>query len=239
MIEEGIYIIGDTHGCYQTLCKLIEQLPNKYESRICFVGDLIDRGPQSKQIIDLIQKYNYDCVLGNHEEGFIYEVDKIVDELERGVLNPHNTEWYKNWGGIRTIENYNFTFVSSEKTKIFEHKDFLKSLPIYKEYQDIKLNNKHLVVSHGYIGKFWEDRKYLRTQAQKNRFKESIIWSRDLSKIEKTIFNVFGHTPVKTPDITSFYANIDTGVYTKQGSLTCLHFPSLKTYTQKRLDRIR
>ena len=30
-----------------------------------------------QEIIDLIRKYNYDCVLGNHEEGFLYEVDKI------------------------------------------------------------------------------------------------------------------------------------------------------------------
>ena len=44
---ENIYVIGDVHGCYRSLLALIEQLPHKFDSKICFVGDLIDRGPAS------------------------------------------------------------------------------------------------------------------------------------------------------------------------------------------------
>lgn len=42
---EPIFIIGDVHGCYKTLLALIELFPNKQNSKICFVGDLIDKGP--------------------------------------------------------------------------------------------------------------------------------------------------------------------------------------------------
>ena len=39
---ENIYIIGDVHGCYRSLLALIEQLPRKFDSKICLVGDMID-----------------------------------------------------------------------------------------------------------------------------------------------------------------------------------------------------
>ncbi|MFY4844058.1 metallophosphoesterase, partial [Aliarcobacter butzleri] len=67
---EQIYIIGDVHGCYKSLLALIEQLPNKKNSKIVFVGDLIDRGKNSCEVIELIINNNYDCVMGNHEELF-------------------------------------------------------------------------------------------------------------------------------------------------------------------------
>lgn len=41
---EQIYIISDVHGCYKTLLALINQFPNKQNSKIVFVGDLIDKG---------------------------------------------------------------------------------------------------------------------------------------------------------------------------------------------------
>lgn len=237
-MDNNVYIIGDVHGCYKTLCALIEQLPEKYNSKICFVGDLIDRGPNSKDVIELVKKHNYDCVLGNHEEGYIYEIDKIQDGLKVGCINYHNTEWYKNWGGVKTIQSYNIFNYEEQKEIFKEHKDFFKSLPIFKEYYDFKYKNKHLVVSHGHIGPFWNKRIYTRTQNQKNIFKESVIWSRDFSNIDNTIFNIFGHTPVDNIEINDNYINIDTGVYKKNGKLTCLAFPSMKIYQQERLDII-
>lgn len=51
---ENIYIISDVHGCYKSLLALIEQFPNKQKSKIVFVGDLIDRGSNSCEVIELI-----------------------------------------------------------------------------------------------------------------------------------------------------------------------------------------
>ena len=52
---ENIYIIGDVHGCYRSLLALIEQLPRKFDSKICFVGDLIDRGPASADVVEFVR----------------------------------------------------------------------------------------------------------------------------------------------------------------------------------------
>ena len=49
-------VIGDVHGEYNSLLSLLDILPQT--DKICFVGDLIDRGPDSKKIIDLIREKN-------------------------------------------------------------------------------------------------------------------------------------------------------------------------------------
>ena len=52
--EDQIYIIGDVHGCYKSLLALIEQFPNKQNSKIVFVGDLVDRGNDSYNVVQII-----------------------------------------------------------------------------------------------------------------------------------------------------------------------------------------
>lgn len=51
---EQIYIISDAHGSYKTLLVLIDKLPNKQNSEICFVGEVIDRGKNSCKVVELI-----------------------------------------------------------------------------------------------------------------------------------------------------------------------------------------
>ena len=75
--KDKIYIIGDVHGCYKTLLALIKKLPK--DIRICFVGDLIDRGENSKNVVEFIKSNNYDCILGNHKQMFAEKFIKIIN----------------------------------------------------------------------------------------------------------------------------------------------------------------
>ena len=52
---EQIYIISDVHGCYKTLLALINQFPNKQNSKIVFVGDLIDKGKNTHDVIEFVK----------------------------------------------------------------------------------------------------------------------------------------------------------------------------------------
>ena len=56
---EQIYIICDVHGCYKTLLALINQFPNKQNSKIVFVGDLIDKGKNTHDVIEFVKNNNY------------------------------------------------------------------------------------------------------------------------------------------------------------------------------------
>jgi len=77
------YIIGDVHGCIDELQELIQQLaPGAYDQLI-FIGDLIDRGPDSsgvvRQVVQWSKQLNVKLILGNHEEKFLRYVQHIKD----------------------------------------------------------------------------------------------------------------------------------------------------------------
>ncbi len=64
-------VIGDVHGCIETLRALLEKvasLLNGEPYKLYFVGDLIDRGPSSDRVCDLVMAKGATCVLGGHEE---------------------------------------------------------------------------------------------------------------------------------------------------------------------------
>jgi len=67
------FVIGDIHGCIRTLEALLRSLSPTQEDELFFLGDYIDRGPESKAVIDLLLHLRYEgyaltCLRGNHEQ---------------------------------------------------------------------------------------------------------------------------------------------------------------------------
>ncbi|NEP44268.1 MAG: serine/threonine protein phosphatase, partial [Okeania sp. SIO2H7] len=60
-------IIGDVHGHYDGMIALLEAIAPGKKDEVYFLGDLIDRGPKSAQVVDFVRKSPYKCLLGNHE----------------------------------------------------------------------------------------------------------------------------------------------------------------------------
>jgi serine/threonine protein phosphatase 1 len=77
-----VYAIGDIHGRYDLLLALMEKIGSddwqrgrRNETKIIFLGDYVDRGPQSRQVIDFILRLrekwpDMQCLMGNHEQVF-------------------------------------------------------------------------------------------------------------------------------------------------------------------------
>ena len=69
------FIIGDVHGCIDELQELMQQLAPSANDHIIFIGDLIDRGPDSlgvvREVVRWSNRFNVQLVLGNHEEKFL------------------------------------------------------------------------------------------------------------------------------------------------------------------------
>lgn len=68
---ERTIIIGDVHACLNELEELIAKLQIKPEDKIIFVGDLINKGPHSRKVLELAVKLQAIVLLGNHELGFL------------------------------------------------------------------------------------------------------------------------------------------------------------------------
>lgn len=119
-------VIGDVHGKYDLLMKLVDKLPK--DSELCFIGDLIDRGPDSKQVVDFVKDNNHRCVRGNHEDMMIRAF------VNRGMDNM----WMRNGGGA-TLDSFsdNLDLIRDE------YLPWLKSLPITDTYKDF-------LISHSY-----------------------------------------------------------------------------------------
>lgn len=94
---ERIYAIGDIHGRYDLLRLLLDKieahssaLPPTHSLYVIFVGDLVDRGPQSAEVLAMLYDLNTKTdhvivLLGNHEEAMLKALDGDMDAL-RGWL---------------------------------------------------------------------------------------------------------------------------------------------------------
>jgi len=227
-LSEQIYIIGDVHGCFNTLLKLIDQFPNKEKSQICFVGDVIDRGPYSYETVELIIQNGYKIVMGNHERRLLSNTDFF---LKNKI--PFDTSWFYSNGGEETYRSYLIQSINFRE----KHIEFLESIPVYLEFKDHKnQNGEHLVVSHSAVGKFWDLRD---DDSSRDEFRKHILSGRGDTMQVEGIFNVYGHTPVREAKLYTNSVNIDTGcVYNQEGydKLSALEFPSMKIYTQKNVE---
>jgi serine/threonine protein phosphatase 1 len=214
------YSIGDIHGRLDLLEKIIPlifedaDIKNPEDgAEIIFLGDYIDRGPDSKGVVDYIidlQKNILDhdspinkvtTLRGNHEDFLI--------EAFRG-----NRSAQENWvynGGWQCLESYGYT------------KDTLKFQDLFsKEHEEFYLNTKlyyqvdHVVFVHAGL----DPSLTLEEQSE-----QTLIWSRRSNaydgEFEGGYFVVHGHTPLDNkPSVLSSQINIDTGAVFG-GALTC------------------
>ena len=124
------YAIGDIHGCNQQLIALISTLNIQSDDILIFLGDVIDRGVNSKGVLDTIIHYQTLChvilIKGNHEE------------MTLGAV--HEREYLKYWlkfGGIETLQSFGVTAdLQGLKQIPFTYFKLLKSAIPYYETQD-------------------------------------------------------------------------------------------------------
>jgi serine/threonine protein phosphatase 1 len=192
--------IGDIHGCFDQLRKLIELVRTENEIDMwVFLGDYIDRGPGSKEVLDLLMSLQKEtdvvCLKGNHEA-------MLIEAIEDG---SDQSLWIDN-GGDATLRSFGLTDTSSFPRKYL---DWMKSLPVY--YDDGTRFFVHAGVN--------------RMPPHKSPV-EVMLWIRDpflASNKDWGRFIVHGHTPRNAVTLTPYRMNLDTGcVY--GGKLTAALF---------------
>ncbi len=118
--------VGDVHGHYQGLTELLSLINLEEEDQLYFVGDLIDRGPESAQVVEFVKQSNYPCVLGNHEY-------LMLEACQSHLIDPFALQMWLSCGGKETLASY------SNCDYLQEHLDWMQSLPRYLDLGDIWL----------------------------------------------------------------------------------------------------
>lgn len=117
-------VIGDVHGHYEGLMLLLEAIAPGINDQVYFLGDLIDRGPQSAEVVDFVQQSAYHCLLGNHEQ-------MLLEVCRKRVSNKVEQAWLYS-GGRATLTSYKDIVPQN-------HLDWMLSLPTYLDLGDIWL----------------------------------------------------------------------------------------------------
>lgn len=208
MNENGkSYVIGDVHGCSEMLEEMLSLIPwDPEKDNLIFIGDYIDRGNDSKGVIDILIKLmesssNVECLMGNHESLFL---EYIYGRNENAFLVN---------GGVATLNSYR---INGEISIPPEHVAFIKSLKTLIELDDYYIVHAGLMPEVEIKKQSIKDKLWIR---------EDFIFS-DYDFGKKVIF---GHTPFPTPYVVDNKIGLDTGAVFGN-KLTCIELPDEKFY---------
>ena len=130
ILDEGsnVWVIGDVHGHFNTLKALIKRLSPSENDAIVMLGDLIDRGPTSADIVNYVRRTaNVHSIRGNHEQMMIEGFD---DALFFKDLNMEARIWYHN-GGVNTESSYIVMYGNDDDAcdRASDDVEWMKQLP--------------------------------------------------------------------------------------------------------------
>lgn len=201
----NVWGIGDLHGCYSLLMNKLDSIgfePDK--DLLISVGDLIDRGRESVECMELLQMPWFKAVRGNHEQ-------MMLDSLsEHGDV----THWMYNGGEWFFRLEYDKEILAKVLIEL------VRKLPLIIEVVD---REKKTVIAHA-------DYPYNAYEFGKDLAPELVIWNRERissaidgigGPISGADIFIFGHTPVHHPVKFWNLNYIDTGAVFN-GNLTLI-----------------
>ncbi len=209
-IKGKLYAVGDIHGCYNLLMTRLKEIGFDFESDLLVaVGDLVDRGTQNIECIELLSKPWFTSVRGNHEDLCI---GGLHDEAYKRCHISNGGEWFYMLDG-QAMYNIAKTFAE---------------LPVALE---ISYNGKKFGFVHGHIEENnWDEFKASFAENQRGRAASDLaMWGRDrLNEDNKQYTHVkgvhaviMGHTVTQKPCKRDNCYWIDTGAV-HWGTMTIL-----------------
>jgi serine/threonine protein phosphatase 1 len=218
-MNKRLFAIGDIHGCFNKVRSLLEQkIQIKARDQIILLGDYIDRGTQSKEVIDYIidlqaRRFDIFPLFGNHELMLLEAYNN--DEL--------TSKWIQN-GGSETLKSFNISSLKDIEPKYIE---FFKGLSYYFAFEE------YLCVHAGFndsnISPFTD--KYSMIWLCKQTYENPLLMNKII---------IHGHRPI-TVDVCKEIVhsnknviNLDTGcVYSNMtgfGTLTAIELNTRSLY---------
>ncbi len=214
-----LYAIGDVHGRLDLLEKMHARIREEIERdkpadwRVIHLGDYVDRGPQSRQVIELLMAVcardsRFIALAGNHDHGLV----EFLAEPSMDGLFMQN-------GGIETAASYGVAFGLFHQTLRRFHADLLAAVPA--EHIRFILSCKFSVA----FGDFYFCHAGIRPGVALDRqVPDDLIWIRNeflrFPGLHPKVI-VHGHTITREAEMLANRVNLDTGAF-RSGVLTAL-----------------
>lgn len=223
-IPDGIrvYVVGDIHGRADLLADLharierhARQASQGMRKILIYIGDFVDRGPQSRQVIEMLLKsppagFETAFIRGNHED------------IMQSFLDDHAVghDWLM-FGGTDTIRSYGLRPPRSASETEYKNlqRGFRIALP--RRHREFLAGLQLFTVIGNYVFVHAGIRPGIRLDQQTPR---DLMWIREpflRSRKDHGYIVVHGHTIVEAPEIRPNRIGIDTGAY-GSNVLTCL-----------------
>ncbi len=198
-------VIGDVHGCIRELEALLKKVKYQKKDRILFLGDLVNRGPNSREVVRLAREKKAYSLIGNHELRLLM----YYHSQDSSHLRAYDLET------IKSLEVEDWKYLSSmvltlhwpKKNRVFVHGGFLPKIPWYKQDASVVTKIQNICSN----GKPWK-----RMECPKGKF-----WA---NKWDQKPFVIYGHTPQPSVVRKKKSLGIDTGCVWG-GKLTALILP--------------
>jgi serine/threonine protein phosphatase 1 len=219
------YCVGDLHGCIDRLYDFLAALDfNPKKDRLFSVGDLVDRGPDSEQILSLLEEDWFHPVLGNHEQMVIEAYEDVAGSAEDCLFQNGGAWWF---GQPQSFQD--------EVAWAF------RSLPVMIE---VPVGDKTFGIIHSdVLGNSWTT---TREELCYNNYstKNYVLWNRArqmdewVSVVEDVDCLLVGHTPVEHAAMLGNVVNLDTGAVFKgkfpehEDGLTILNMNDFEFYKE-------
>ena len=209
-------IIGDIAGNFNTLMALLDKMPDE---EVISIGDMVDRGPRSKEVIEWFMK-NGKAIFGNHEHLMLDHYDEEFDFYQHGT-------WVWNGGGM-TIQSFGGTVPDNVLT-------WVRGLPKYMEIDGT-------LISHAFVHPYLsvEEACNVGNSARDLECDRSLIWTRvEPAPREEYDMQIaghnsqFGHRNFSDNDNVHFATCIDSSA---QKVLTGINIPTMRIYQQEYID---
>ena len=215
---ERIYAIGDIHGRLDLLERAIGAIKRDVTERgpaaqTVTVGDYIDRGPDSRGVIDRLAgnpfPTPYVALKGNHE-----------DILETFLADPGTGPYWRGQGGHETLQSYGVHVGGVTGMNYAKARDALRRAMPAAHVEFLRA----LKLSYS-CGKYFFCHAGVRPRVPLDRQSaDDLLWIRDEFLASGDDFGkivVHGHTPVAEPEVLPNRIDIDTGAFAT-GRLTCV-----------------
>lgn len=216
--DTRVYAVGDIHGRADLLNEITARIdedrarrPTKYAIEV-YLGDYVDRGPDSKGVIDLLTvrlvRHRAVCLRGNHEA-----------LLETFLEDPAELQSWLPLGALQTLVSYGVSPRSGNQTAADLNRSFVAAFPLKHQLFLRCLRNSFRCGDFLFVHAGIRPGVPIELQDL-----DDMLWIRDeflQSRRDHGVCVVHGHTPVPHPDIRDNRINIDTGAW-RSGNLTCI-----------------